>query len=339
MPLAERYVVASAFGRSLTCFCQDLGIDVAQIAAELGIDTKSFHDTDSYISLLAFGRLLECLADRCSDDMFGLRYGRRFKLGDTGPFGLGMMNAPSLAHAIGFFVRYVSLTADYNTFKADVGVKTVVIEWTLSPLIPAMAQYTDMIMLIVLRQFRLFAGQAWMPQAVRLQRAKPSALEQHQKEISPNLKFGAETNAIEFSSEQLQCENPNADHRLFEIMDKHCQTKLQQRLGAVTLEVKVRQEVLNRLQTENLSLSGIACHLGMSDRSLQRRLAEAGLVYEGLLDQIRMELSEQLMRESKLTFSDISDRLGYSTPSVYSRAARRWYGLPATEMRNKIKHF
>jgi len=80
-----------------------------------------------------------------------------------------------------------------------------------------------------------------------------------------------------------------------------------------------------------MAASGFARKLGMGERSLQRRLLESGTSFDGLVNEARKELSDELLRHSHLGLADISFKLGYSSSNAYSRAAKQWYGqVPST---------
>jgi AraC-like DNA-binding protein len=324
MSLADSYMVTSAFGRTLPNYCNDLGLDFAQIAKRFGLDENKFRESGSVVSLVSFGEMLDHLALQSADDVFGLNYGRSIKLGNSGSFGFGMANAPDLDHAIRFMARYLPLVVDAIDLRIERDSRHCKMQWTYSPLFLAKDQYIDLVTLLVHSHIRQFAGPTWLPVATRLQRAPPKSLRQHQMHFSSNLKFKTEFNSIEFSSTQLSSTNPNADARLYEIMDHQCALMLEQQKRIVPLERRIREEVLNSLDKAKLSLVEVARKLCLTERSLQRHLAKTGTSFEIIVDETRQELSEQLLRYSNLSHSQITYRLGYSTPSAYSRAARRW---------------
>lgn len=71
----------------------------------------------------------------------------------------------------------------------------------------------------------------------------------------------------------------------------------------------------------------VATLLQVSERTLRRRLQEQGTSYQDLVDEIRCELAlELLQKERGLTNDRISQKLGYSSPTSFNRAFRRWTG-------------
>ncbi|MCY1179300.1 HTH-type transcriptional regulator VirS [compost metagenome] len=79
----------------------------------------------------------------------------------------------------------------------------------------------------------------------------------------------------------------------------------------------------------------LAAALGLSERTLQRRLADEGSSYQQLLNDTRRHLAERHLEEGRLPIAEIAVLLGYSEPSVFFRAFRQWTGLTPGEYRQK----
>jgi AraC-like DNA-binding protein len=335
--LADRYLVAASLGRSLPDYCARNGIALDPLLDEVGIEQNSFKSSDKFIRLKSFASLLDRIAEISRVETFGIRYGLDFKLGNTGPFGFGLINAPTLGHAIKFYARYIGLVADHAFFDVEMGVKTVSMNWSFSPLIKARAQYVDLGTLLTIRQFRQFVGQGWNPHNVQLERNSPNSLADHQRHISNRVSFSNSINSLHFSRESLTTDNSNSDHRLFEIMERQCEEDLKKKDTAIPLVFKLHDEIMNRLKTGNFTLREIAQKFAMSERNLQRRLNLSGMTFEKILDEVRKSLSNHLLRDPDLTLAEIAFLTGYSCPNSYSRAAKSWYDQSPSKEREKFE--
>jgi AraC-like DNA-binding protein len=94
-----------------------------------------------------------------------------------------------------------------------------------------------------------------------------------------------------------------------------------------TLVERVKLEMIDELPSGRASADAIAQAMGMSGRSLQRRLAEEGSSYKDLLAEVRRDLARQYVEESETSVTDISFLLGFSDVSSFSRAFKRWFGV------------
>lgn len=98
-----------------------------------------------------------------------------------------------------------------------------------------------------------------------------------------------------------------------------------QRLSKVAVEEDVR-EVLSQMSDASPGLDEVAESLGMTGRTLQRRLAERGFAFRTLRENSRLGKAKWMLRESDTPISEIAWRLGYVETSSFSHAFRRWAG-------------
>ena len=331
--LADQYRVSGGYGRELPAFAQSLGIDIAPIAAALEIPLDAFQDQQSSISLNRFCRLLEVLATLSGDTTFGLKYSQVYVHGGSGPFEYGLMHAPTLRDAMEFFVKYVGLQRDvaYLSFEADQRFGRI--EWCLSPLIVQCEQFMDFFTASNVRLLVHFGDPAQLIHEARLKRREPVSKALYRQLISPAVVFDAPINAGVVTAQQMAARNKNADERLFSLMVRQCDAMLREREFQPDLVLRVKEEILSFLTENQVTIGFMARRLAMSERSLQRRLAERGTTFHDLLDDTRREYSDRLLRESDLALSEISYRLGFSAPSAYSRSALRWYGKSPSAVR------
>jgi AraC-like DNA-binding protein len=70
----------------------------------------------------------------------------------------------------------------------------------------------------------------------------------------------------------------------------------------------------------------VAKRLMMSERTLQRRLAEENTNFTKLVDDTRREMAQQYLSSGQLSLKKLSFQLGFSEPSAFYRACKRWFG-------------
>jgi AraC-like DNA-binding protein len=87
----------------------------------------------------------------------------------------------------------------------------------------------------------------------------------------------------------------------------------------------------------SISLEAAATRLGISRRTLQRRLNRHGVNFWTLVEERRFEIAAALLRETDLKVQEIAARMGYSTPSGFARAFAKWAGLSPTRFRRVPK--
>jgi len=68
--------------------------------------------------------------------------------------------------------------------------------------------------------------------------------------------------------------------------------------------------------------------MALARRTFNRRLSQYGTTYQQVLEAVRVEAAQQLLRETALSIGDIAGALGYTEPSAFVRAFRRWMSTP-----------
>jgi len=97
--------------------------------------------------------------------------------------------------------------------------------------------------------------------------------------------------------------------------------------------VTVREHIMLALGHQRVDLGSVAQSVGIGERILQRRLDWAGTSFEKVLTDTRRGLAQQLLKDTDRPLTEIAFDLGYSDPSVFTRAARRWFDMSPKQFR------
>ncbi len=305
-------------------------LEVAEdIETQLGFNGTS-------ISCVKLANLLDTLNKKIPERGLGLKLASQFQLGDTGLFGLAMMNAANFQQALEFFARYLPLVADHTSFTATLGKQNASLEWQYSPFLQNKNAYIDFCIALSLRQFSQFHPSGWKPLSVSLQRSRVDGDVKRISLFSNVIKYDCDSHVMEFLPASLQSKNPNADYRVFDTLVELCETHLASKKNALSFDDRAKEFILSELGAEKPTLDKLASHFRMVPRTMQRRLSALGLNFEKLVSEVQREYSDFLLLETQSTLEDISKRLGYSSSASYSRVASEWYGVPAGQMRTKL---
>lgn len=139
------------------------------------------------------------------------------------------------------------------------------------------------------------------------------------------IEFGASKTIFNVKSPSLSTPILSNNPLLHDICTQHCKDVLELHEDTGHLHSCLR-EIFLKSPGQIPELSVAAEHLGISERSLRRKLASDGLSYQGLKDQFRLDLSRQLLIAGKMAPKEIAYFLGFSTPSALSRAFKAWTG-------------
>jgi AraC-like DNA-binding protein len=123
-------------------------------------------------------------------------------------------------------------------------------------------------------------------------------------------------------------------HRLLEDHARHLGTRIPA-VGAFADDV--RRVIAEVFAHGDAPIAAVARRLGASPRTLQRRLREEGTSYQRLLDEMRCEAARRHLSDSSLAIADVAYLLGYSEPSAFVRAFRRWTGRSPAAARRQAR--
>jgi AraC-like DNA-binding protein len=175
------------------------------------------------------------------------------------------------------------------------------------------------------------------PVAATLRRAKPQQSEVYERFFGCPVRFRAEENAFVLSTQDAERPLPSANRQLAAVFDRMLTEELG-RLDRSDVVSRCRSEVLQHLESGEMTEHDMAQRLHMSRRTLQRRLAEADTNYLRLVDDTRKDLALRYIGDASRSITDIAFTLGFAQQSAFTRAFRRWTGRNPTEYRAGLAH-
>lgn len=184
----------------------------------------------------------------------------------------------------------------------------------------------------VLRGERLTGSRARIAR-VWLTRSAPDDLAHHRRVFDVPLGFDADRNAAWFDAAFLDLPIASADASLSTVLRRHADDLLAKLAPSNSLSAALQRHLVGTLADGLPSIQDAARALGVSTRSLQRRLEEEGTSFKGVLDDARRSLALSYLRESGRTVSEVAFLVGFSEVSAFSRAFRRWTGQSAVHYR------
>lgn len=188
-------------------------------------------------------------------------------------------------------------------------------------------QVSETIMAGLAHQLRLLTGRDVQPLAVHFRHsAPPHGTREHQRIFGRLPVFDSDTDAITFAQRDLDIGLRSANPALLATFSAHADAALEALGHADTVTARAAAEILARLKGEAPAVSDIAPALALSTRSLQRALAAEGTTYQALLDTVRRELAMRHLADPGATVAKVAWLVGFSEPSAFHRAWRRWTG-------------
>jgi AraC-like DNA-binding protein len=164
------------------------------------------------------------------------------------------------------------------------------------------------------------------PREVWFEHSAPADTREHRRIFRAPLRFEQTCHALVLDRGLLDHPLVTADSRLCALLDRQAQDLLARLPRESSVSDRTRRLLREVLRGGDAGVAAIARRLGMSPRSLQRRLAAEGSSYRGLLDEVRREIAVRHLGERDLAISEVASALGFSDATGFYRAFRRWTG-------------
>jgi AraC-like DNA-binding protein len=279
-------------------------------------------------------RVWERVARVADDPIIGLRMAQAATLKSFGALGQVLPSSSTVLDALRQTARYSALASQGTRVSVASHANTIGVTFVFPERLNDVALTISLwgltnMALVPLR----VAAASEKPLLISCTLPSPSpstvrALRQHYP-----FEFNAEEDSVLFEKSVGAIRVPTADADLqtllAETMDRH--------LAALGPAASFEQGMLSVLRTmlngEMPTLASLARRSGMSQRTLQRRLAESGTSFQSLLRHVLRETSDQYLARGRLSHGEIAFLLGYSEESAFSRAYRSWTGHPPSEAR------
>ena len=297
-----------------------------RLLRSVDLDPAAPVDPEHMIGDSEFFALLERIADEVEHGRdVALRVGASMRCDDYGAFGLAFKSAIDLESSYLRVERYGRVVTSIANFRLVQGPDSTFMEVIPGENDRAGLRLTSELALGAATAIsREVGGDDFAPLAVHISHSAPEDRSVFEAHFRCPIHFGASRDALEVSTERLRHPNRLGDTSISRFFDAHLDDALTQLPQADDLGRRVRDEVAQALSEGVPTLPRMAERLGMSSRTLQRRLADAGLSYRDLVDETRKDLADRLLRRTDYALADIAFLTGFSEQSAFHRAFTRW---------------
>jgi len=280
--------------------------------------------------LKLWGLAIEATGNPC----LGLLAARQFQPAVLHGLGFAWLASDTLLDALHRLVRYSRFINSAVEFHVQAQAHTTELVASVPDIFPNFVPAgVDLGMAMFLRMCQITAGQPLMPVQVAMQRPEPPCKAEFAEMFGPSIEYNAADNRLCFDNEQINRPLTTANPELARINDQTVVDYLA-RFDRSSIAMQVRSRIIEQLPDGIPRQENIAETLHVSLRSLQRRLKEEETSYKDLLEDTRQALALQYLRESHRSIGEITYLLGFSEPSNFTRAFKRWTGKTPAEHRS-----
>ena len=299
---------------------RSLGLDPLRLLAEQGLPPGCLINPDLWVPAFAVGRLMERTAQAARVADFGLRLVETRRLSNLGAVGLVLREQPTLRKAVEAMLSYSWAENQALTLKLEVLDEVAILrEGTASTI---GRQSGEMVLGALVQIIRRLVAPTWRPQEVHFTHSRPDDIEAHRRVFGVTPLFGQEFDGLVIDASDLEAPiagaDPVAAARALRYLD------LEARFDCADPTAAVRELILALLPTGTCTIDRVAAHLGVSRRTLSRRLAAANApTFTELLNDARVgQAWQRYLAAGRHSLTEIAERLGYGSLSAFSRWRR-----------------
>ncbi|MFC7411700.1 AraC family transcriptional regulator [Hydrogenophaga atypica] len=295
---------------------RDLGLNPQPLLREVGLSRALLADPEQRIPAQSAVRLLELAAQATGHSQFGLRMAESRQLSDFGVVSLLISHQRTLREALMVTMQYRHLLNDTLAMQLEDAGSLVIVREEVVATAPS-RQATELALGVLFRMCAAVMGGRWAPQSVNFSHEAPADLSLHKRVFACRLEFGSEFNGIVCRAADLDAPNPAADPAMARYAQRFVESLPPVNGPSVVLDV--RKAIYLMLPSGRASTEYVAQALGLSVRTLQRQLDEAGTSFTDMLGEVRAELAQRYVANPRYSLVRVSELLGYSTPSSFTR--------------------
>lgn len=316
---------------------QARGVDVGDLARAAGLPENALTPLPESFSVHEYVRLLEAGAELANDPDFGLHAGECVKLGTYNVYGMILLSCRDFGQALQQTIRFEALAHDLG--KSSLSIEGGVAEYRWQSNLPNPTRHVlECVFAGIQIVAGWLAGKALPPAQISFTHAAPDDCSEHRRIFGSGVIFGGDGNWARFDAQLLSWPVRNADVSMYPVLLQYAEQRLQDKLRAQQdggIVAQVRAAVLRNLARDRVRLPLIAEEMKITQRTLQRKLKEAGVTFQHVLDQTRHALAEDYLRQENLSLAEIAFLLGYQEQSSFCHAFKEWTGVNPSAYRGK----
>ncbi len=330
-PVATTYSVLPV--RLLLQSARACGLDDAALLNAAGVQPALLDDVDARVPAEAVEALWDDVARRSGDPAFGLHIAEQSPRGSFGVVEYVCRNAATLGQALRTMTRYARLVHDGALLDLEVDdreARLLLRSVDLRGGSPSLVEWTLTYVLLAAREM---TGTELAPETAVFRHPTRGAAAEWARVYRCPVTFGGPYHALVFAPATLDLPVRRADPALARLLAVHAEERLARLPQPEGFGGRLRWAIRELLPNGAPRLPDVARLLATSPRSLQRRLQEEGTSFQALVTEVRNETAAHYLTERDHGIGEIAFLLGFSEPSAFHRAFKRWSGRTPSEYR------
>jgi AraC-like DNA-binding protein len=326
--MSDRLRISNTWGKRFT----DQKIALPALLRRAGLPVGLFEQEKVYLTTAQLFALWRSVGETSSDPAIGLKLGSETKLARSHPAGIAVLCSRTFEDALQRLARYKQLTCP-EEIRVERGAQEASVEFFyVEATEPQPDLLVDMVLSWILSVGR--HGTDGRIRPLRLDLARPtrhrSILESH---FGCRVHFKAKRNALSFRNRDLDTPFVTHNEEMLEAIGTHLESELKARKASANIGDQVKQALGRSMAGKRPTLEAVAEELGLGPRTLQRRLTDADLTFQQIVEDTRRELAHHFLKQRAVELNETAFLLGFEDANSFFRAFQIWEGVSPGEWR------
>jgi len=335
--------VSAGYVNSLLNVAAARGLDRAALLARAHLDGEVLNAPDNRVPFARFKATMRAAKEMLDDPSFAIYFGEHSDFVEMSIVGLVCQAAATMGEAFEQMNRYARLVIEVDGHESGdrfaiarkAGGEVWLEDRRRNP--DDFPELTESTWTRFVAPFeRMFPGRPHYVKCVHVTHAQPNDpayLAEYARIFKMPVVFGSDRNALLIEESWLAQPINTSNRYVFGIFSEHADLLLKSLKESQTVKGKVESELIPILHTGEVSMDDVARRLGLSRPTLYRKLKDEGVSYEALLDELRHRMALHYLSGKKVSVNQAAYLVGFSDPSAFSRAFKRWTGASPRAMR------
>ncbi len=331
----QDYSLLGSFVIPVALALRQLGVDPLEILDQTGIDLAKGANPEWRVSREDFGDLMARCVEASGDEAFGLLAAEHLQPQVLHSLGLAWLASDTVYDGLQRLQRFSGLVSSGMVLRLAEEGERVHLYLSAAPgLEQGVPASHDYAVGMITRMCRLTLGEFLAPLIIRMKRTPPAEPERWEYLLSSRVVFAAEDTRVTWSRSDIMEPLVTGDPKLARINDEHTTAYLKN-FQSRSATRDVVDKIIERLPDGAPNQQQIAALLNVSNRTLQRKLREEGTSFIDLLQDTRLQLARKYLSSPGRSVVETAYLLGFSEPSTFSRAFKRWTGQSPAQYREQ----
>ena len=265
---------------------------------------------------------------------FAIRVGQQMKIEDYGVLGLSWRTCSWAGEIFARSERYFKMLSNTYVFKVEKGAETSTVYLFREPHRRGLELSNEATISATVVVLKAMTEKDIMPETVTFQHDPPNELDSYHRAFQCPILFNQPHYSITYLTKDLETRTAKADEQINQFLLERVDEETKGlEFNATKLAVDVEELIKNALPSGIPGVTQIADHLGMSNRTLTRRLGENGVSFRDLIQKVQAEVTKSLLKDTSRSVAEIAFEAGFSEQSAFNRAFKRWTGKSPVDYR------